>query len=141
MVIQDDKVRKQRKNTAKTLLKICQTCGKEFEAKHPSFKYCDSQCNQVELRRQRKTALVKLYGDVCSYCGIEVKAFFSHLDHIVPKSQGGTDDIDNLAIACPMCNMAKYTMTAYEYLDWLAYIRSAKFNSPILSRLNNNDND
>ena len=25
-----------------------------------------------------------------------------HLDHIIPESLGGTDDMENLALACPM---------------------------------------
>ena len=29
------------------------------------------------------------------------------LEHIVPKNHGGTDDLDNLAIACARCNSEK----------------------------------
>src|SRR5260221_82716 len=30
-----------------------------------------------------------------------------HLEHVFPKSLGGTDDVDNLALACPTCNYHK----------------------------------
>jgi hypothetical protein len=30
-----------------------------------------------------------------------------HVEHIVPLSLGGTDDVDNLAWACPGCNLKK----------------------------------
>jgi hypothetical protein len=30
-----------------------------------------------------------------------------HVEHIVPISLGGTDDLDNLAWACPGCNLKK----------------------------------
>ena len=30
-----------------------------------------------------------------------------HLDHVIPESLGGTDDVDNLALACPTCNYHK----------------------------------
>ena len=30
-----------------------------------------------------------------------------HLDHILPESLGGTDNMDNLALACPTCNYHK----------------------------------
>jgi hypothetical protein len=30
-----------------------------------------------------------------------------HLEHIVPVSLGGADDLDNLAWACPGCNLKK----------------------------------
>lgn len=29
------------------------------------------------------------------------------LEHIVPKNHGGTDDLDNLAVACERCNTGK----------------------------------
>jgi hypothetical protein len=30
-----------------------------------------------------------------------------HIEHIIPKIHGGTDDLDNLALACIDCNLHK----------------------------------
>ncbi len=30
-----------------------------------------------------------------------------HVEHIVPRSAGGSDDLDNLCLACPSCNLRK----------------------------------
>lgn len=30
-----------------------------------------------------------------------------YIEHILPQSAGGTNDLDNLALACPSCNLAK----------------------------------
>jgi hypothetical protein len=30
-----------------------------------------------------------------------------HIEHIAPKASGGLDDPENLALACPSCNLAK----------------------------------
>jgi hypothetical protein len=30
-----------------------------------------------------------------------------HIEHIVPQSAGGPDTADNLALACPSCNLGK----------------------------------
>jgi hypothetical protein len=30
-----------------------------------------------------------------------------HMEHIVPRSKGGADAADNLALACPSCNLLK----------------------------------
>jgi hypothetical protein len=30
-----------------------------------------------------------------------------HIEHVVPKKHGGSDDIDNLALACIDCNLHK----------------------------------
>ena len=45
----------------------------------------------------------------CEYCRAPqpVSGVRYHLDHILPGSLGGTDDMDNLALACPMCNYHK----------------------------------
>lgn len=32
---------------------------------------------------------------------------FPTIDHVIPQSKGGTDDIDNLKISCRTCNLAK----------------------------------
>ena len=45
----------------------------------------------------------------CEYCRAPqaVTGVRYHLDHIIPESEGGTDDMENLALACPMCNTHK----------------------------------
>lgn len=49
--------------------------------------------------------------DRCEYCRLPEK--FSglrfHVEHILPKQHGGTDDPANLALACPTCNFHKGT--------------------------------
>lgn len=40
----------------------------------------------------------------CVYCG----AFGNELDHIVPRSKGGADSLDNLVLACRSCNHSKF---------------------------------
>lgn len=42
----------------------------------------------------------------CAYCGCDLNGKY-HVDHIVPLSRGGTDYAENLALACPHCNMSK----------------------------------
>ncbi len=46
----------------------------------------------------------------CEYCGLhedESPLVTLHLEHILPKKHGGTDDLDNLALACIDCNLHK----------------------------------
>jgi 5-methylcytosine-specific restriction endonuclease McrA len=40
-----------------------------------------------------------------------------HLDHIFPKSRGGSNTIDNIAITTPEANLAKGALTISEFLD------------------------
>ena len=48
-------------------------------------------------------------GGRCGVCGrpVSMEMDDSHVDHIVPASRGGTDDIDNLQLAHRICNERK----------------------------------
>src|SRR5450759_3542694 len=45
----------------------------------------------------------------CEYCGIpqEFSELRFHIEHIIPRQHGGIDDAENLALACPDCNLRK----------------------------------
>lgn len=43
----------------------------------------------------------------CHYCGTPSSEVKLQIDHVVPVSKGGSDDISNLVAACPRCNRAK----------------------------------
>jgi hypothetical protein len=46
----------------------------------------------------------------CESCGLrqdQSPLAALHIEHIVPKKHGGTDDPDNLALACVDCNLHK----------------------------------
>jgi len=46
----------------------------------------------------------------CEYCGLrqdESPLAALHIEHILPKKHGGTDDLENLALACIDCNLHK----------------------------------
>jgi hypothetical protein len=52
-------------------------------------------------------------GDACVYCRSPQRLVLGPLeiDHIVPKARGGTDEEENLCLACRMCNSYKGTQT------------------------------
>jgi 5-methylcytosine-specific restriction endonuclease McrA len=43
----------------------------------------------------------------CFVCGKHVKEKNATLEHVIPLSNGGTDDIDNLSISHYQCNNAR----------------------------------
>ena len=47
---------------------------------------------------------------LCEYChsSEETSAAKFDIDHIIPRSLGGSDELDNLALACQRCNRYKY---------------------------------
>jgi 5-methylcytosine-specific restriction endonuclease McrA len=49
--------------------------------------------------------LLAKWGRKCAYCGVENVPF--EVEHIHPKSKGGSDRVSNLTLACRGCNQAK----------------------------------
>ena len=45
----------------------------------------------------------------CEYCRIheDDDPYAFHLEHIIPKKHGGSDDLSNLAWSCQSCNLGK----------------------------------
>ncbi len=60
----------------------------------------------------RAYVLVK-YGYRCVSCGKSAVPF--EIDHLLPKSRGGSDRVSNLALSCRDCNVAKGNRTAAEW--------------------------
>lgn len=50
-------------------------------------------------------------GNRCEYCGVPEtdSGLRFHIEHIVARQHGGSDEDDNLALACPDCNWHKGT--------------------------------
>jgi 5-methylcytosine-specific restriction endonuclease McrA len=60
----------------------------------------------TKLRNNKPTrsAIYARDGHKCQYCGATRKLT---IDHVIPKSKGGSDDWDNLVVACSSCNTKK----------------------------------
>jgi 5-methylcytosine-specific restriction endonuclease McrA len=59
--------------------------------------------------------LLEKWGRECVYCG--VKDVQLEIEHIAPKSKGGSDRVSNLTLACHDCNQRKGNMDISEFLD------------------------
>jgi len=52
----------------------------------------------------------------CAYCGLHIDFDESwHIEHVVPKAQGGSDHIYNLFMACRKCNLKKKARTPHQF--------------------------
>ena len=62
---------------------------------------------------QQKKAVAERAQDCCEYCRSQARFAIQpfSVEHIIPKSQGGTTTTDNLALACQGCNNHKYNKT------------------------------
>lgn len=111
--------------------RVCPKCG---NGKYPLAKQCFSCKCKTSVHQQRvrvkdiiRNEIRRRDGDCCGYCGISLRNIQSHLEHVIPTSRGGRDDLENLIITCRFCNMAKGACELAEFFGWLAHIRSGNF--------------
>lgn len=62
---------------------------------------------RIGLSKKLRFEIFKRDGFECQYCGATPPGVLLHVDHIVPVTSGGTNDIDNLITACQPCNAGK----------------------------------
>lgn len=70
------------------------------------------------LHRSERMAIVERDGEVCRYCGSTEGPF--EIDHIRPRSRGGSNLPINLGVSCRDCNRDKGAKTVEEWLGEVA---------------------
>ena len=101
----------------KKILPICETIIEvaTFDAhkmKKPEVSGIEYQQGELQGYEIREYLLEK-WKRKCVYCketGIKLE-----IEHIIPKSRGGSNRVDNLTISCRDCNVKKGNKTAEEY--------------------------
>lgn len=78
----------------------------------------------------------------CCYCGKELLEeteyphyFAVSLDHKQPLSIGGENSFQNIAVCCCRCNICKGTMKEETYKKFLAAIKIAGIEEPVLNEM------
>jgi 5-methylcytosine-specific restriction endonuclease McrA len=59
--------------------------------------------------------LLEKWNRKCAYCSVENVSF--EVEHIQPKSKGGSDRVSNLTIACHSCNQSKGSQDIRDFLS------------------------
>jgi 5-methylcytosine-specific restriction endonuclease McrA len=62
------------------------------------------------MNERVKSRVRERAGNRCEYCQLEQidsPLAALHIEHVIPKAHGGTDDLENLALACIDCNLHK----------------------------------
>lgn len=72
----------------------------------------------VNLSKKRKSVFDSC-GWKCVYCGSE---YDLTIDHKVPRSRGGGNEIENLTCACRSCNSSKGAKTVEEFMAYISKV-------------------
>ena len=75
---------------------------------------------KIAVRVYHRTLLSEAQNHKCCYCGIKMTEQrdyknSSTIDHVIPKSKGGPNCVDNYVIACELCNGQRGVTPADQY--------------------------
>ena len=62
----------------------------------------------------------------CRYCGRDLHHGTATVDHIIPRSRGGSSDDWNLCLCCRDCNHRKADLLPAELLVWSQAVAMAR---------------
>lgn len=66
--------------------------------------YVKVPLSKILSNKPSRALIYKRDNNTCQYCGSTRKLT---IDHVVPRSKGGSDDWTNLVVACSSCNTKK----------------------------------
>ncbi len=103
------------KSSRKQGTRLCRKChekeGRKSKERDPIRKRARSG---IKVGVWRK--LVEKH-PACSLCGYEFQNLDFEMDHDLPLSRGGSNDIENLQLLCHRCNKGKDALTTNEYIE------------------------
>lgn len=70
----------------------------------------------VKKWQEIQKAVFKRDDYTCKYCG--KRGGKLEVDHVIPFSKGGSDDLSNLVTSCRHCNAQKHDKTLEEFMKW-----------------------
>jgi len=104
----------------KTVIGKCKKCGKQFINKYGEKRriYCSDKCSKAHSKKLRskkfKAKVFERDGWICQICGEKINKtyYYPHpksasVDHIIPVSLGGPDELYNMQAAHLICNIMK----------------------------------
>ncbi len=89
------------------LVKFDSSIVERTEAENSEYRVGELQSYEV------RQYLLHKFDWACAYC--RKKAVRLEIEHIIPKSRGGSHRVSNLTLACHSCNQAKGDQTAGEF--------------------------
>lgn len=61
----------------------------------------------MKLKKSQKRYIYERDGRVCRYCGKRLQPHQASMDHYMPKSKNGVDELFNVILSCKTCNKFK----------------------------------
>lgn len=111
---------------------LCSHCQWAQHGVH-SKERCNCQCHPARSRKARRRRpggagrrarveqLLARDGNLCCWCKEKFTVGWPPtIEHWIPRSQGGSNRLSNLRLACSWCNGKRGDMAVAEFKVWLA---------------------
>lgn len=110
----------------------CAICGARFTSTDSQARYCSTDCRKRAhsgrwIDYLDRVAIYRRDDWTCQICGEVTEpdaeptsSWYPSLDHIIPRSQGGPDDWQNLRTAHNWCNSVRGDLSIYSDSDLVA---------------------
>ena len=106
---------KKRKRSMAVFPKLPKVKPAKKPAKKPRF-------SDTPEYREYKARLYEKQGGACIGCQLGLPMRNLTIDHIVPRSKGGTDEYENLQLLCNACNVLKGNKSQETFLEILGKV-------------------
>jgi len=85
----------------------------------PFDPFADPPGTRYRLTPEIKSLVWEKTGGRCWYCGVQTNPFRDfQVDHVIPVSAFGTNDVENLVPSCRKCNHVKANLSLEEFREW-----------------------
>ena len=99
-----------RKNDAQTLLSKATRKLKDYKIVDLESMQVVGDAHKIKRKQFSQTERMAVYNNSkgrCGICGKFIPYNSFTIDHIIPLAKGGTNAMDNLQVACGVCNLIK----------------------------------
>ncbi|MCW1431371.1 HNH endonuclease [Novosphingobium sp. JCM 18896] len=100
---------------------------KEAERQSGNLK---AKANRIQKPAKIRQKLRERDGRDCWFCGVEMTPFEETIEHLIPKSDEGTNSLSNLVLAHQPCNQRAGSLSLAEKIALRAELRASKTEQP-----------
>lgn len=84
----------------------------------------------MSISKTKRLKVVEKAKGRCVYCGVLVDVGDRCMDHVIPRIDGGSNQIENLVLSCRSCNSIKST-NSVEHFRLSMRLKESKFSGII----------